>query len=134
MSMLSKPRLAGALLGVVLSGALSVEAVAGPMSFTPARDLAVQPITTQIKYKAKKKHHARHHARRHGNAAAAAMLGLFAAGVGAAIANSHRRDYYYGYPDYYYGGPAYYGYSRPYYRHHNGRGRYYGPYQRNHWR
>jgi len=113
MSFFSKTRLVGALVGVALTGALSAEAVAGPMSVTPGRGLTVGSSLTDVKYTPKKKRVVRH-VRRGGNRAAGAVLGLFAAGVGAAIANSRRYDYYDGYPGYYYGGPAYYSGPRYY--------------------
>jgi hypothetical protein len=90
--------------------------LAGAIAMAFALVLATAPAAS-----ARSTHHHRHayYARHNDAAARAMMLGML--GIGLAIANSHRRDYYdddyygdYGYPAYYYGYPAYYGHRYRY--------------------
>ena len=86
-------RLVPAAVAVAMSVSLAGEAFAGPMPPPPARDGFASQIDA-VKYVPKKKPVGR--ASRGGNpAAAAAIMGLFAAGIGAAIANSRREERYY---------------------------------------
>lgn len=120
MSFLARRSFTAAVAGSLISLVVASQAVAGPMMATPSTELGLKSNVTEIRSVHRR-------AARGGNgAAAAAVMGLFALGVGAAIANSQREAYYesrpaYGYnygPSYAYG-PAYveqpqYYYPQPY--------------------
>jgi hypothetical protein len=105
MSFLARHRFAAAVAGSILSMAVAAQAIAGPMMVTPSQDLGVKSQVTEVRSVHRRA------VRGGGNgAAAAAVMGLFALGIGAAIANSQRETYYESYPHPAYGysyGPAY---------------------------
>jgi hypothetical protein len=122
----AKIRLVGIALVASLLAAPSVEtANAAPLSVAGPSIVQPESQVDQVKYRAVRRKVVRHRGRR--GVGPGAVLGVFGAVVGAAIANSRRNDDYYydrgygpGYvvapePDYYYDQPGYYNQPRPYY-------------------
>ena len=105
MSFLAKRRASGMITAAVLSFALVTDAVALPLNAASARDVEAQSLIIDIQYNRRAVRRGRG-----GNPGAAAVLGLFALGVGAVIANNQRQQEYYptyGYPAYGYPEPVY---------------------------
>lgn len=109
MSFLARRSFTASVAGSLLSLAVASQAVAGPMMATPSAELGLKSQITEVRSVHRRV------ARGGGNGAgAAAVMGLFALGIGAAIANSQRETYYESYPAYGYNyAPAYA--QQPYY-------------------
>jgi hypothetical protein len=126
-----RSRIAGAMAGALLACSAPGLAAAAPMSVAGQSVVSPPAPVVDVRYRGRVRHR-HHYVRRyhHHGIGPGAVLGLFGAALGAAIA-SDRYDYY-PYPYYYSYGYPYYGYAYGYpaYRHrwvYRPRYRYYAP-------
>ena len=97
--------------------ASSAPASAAPAMVSNVQAVAASSQLTDVRYRARTRSVRHHYVRRHrGGVGPGAVLGLFGAIAGAAIASNRYDDDYYGYPAYGYSQPNYgYGYYGPAY-------------------